>query len=109
MLVLPALVGVENQSSSIRYGFKGRSEHGCHHAQNWSIGDCIADQITVMQVQNRREIQFLPKQAELSNISNPFLVWLFGMEVSVQQIGRDFTHFTLVRAIFLDSNMANQP
>src|SRR5699024_11317681 len=38
----------------------------------------------------------------------PLLVWLFGIEVSVQQIWRNPANFSFVRAIFLDSDTANQ-
>ena len=109
VLVLPALVRVENQLlSPSGYGFKRLLQHGSYHAQNRSVRDGIADQITVVQIQNWREIQLLTKQTELCHIGDPLLVWLFGIEVPVQQIWRNFAHFSLVRTIFLDSDTANQ-
>ena len=51
----------------------------------------------------------MPKQAEFRHVSDPFLVWLFSMEVPIQQIGRNFSHLTLVGAIFLHPDTANQP
>ena len=80
-----------------------------YHAQYWPVRDGIADQITVVQIQNGREIHLLAKQTELGYIGHPFLVWFFRIEVSVQQIRSDFSHFSFVRTIFLDSDTANQP
>ena len=108
MLVLPALIGMKDQIGSIWYLLKSLVQHGCHHAQNRPVRDCIADQIAAVQVENRREIQFLSEQAEFCLIGNPLLVRLFSMKVSVQQIWSDFANFTLVRTIFLHSDTANQ-
>ena len=52
--------------------------------------------------------QFLTKQAELCYIGDPLLIWSFRMEVPIQQIWRDFSHFSFVRVILFDSNTANQ-
>ena len=108
VLVLPALVGVENETCPIRYGCKSFVEHRCYHSQNRSLRDSIAHQISVVQIQNGRKIEFLAKQAELCHISNPLLVRSFRMEVSVQQIGSNPAHFSFVRTIFFDSDTANQ-
>ena len=108
VLVLPALIRMENQPCSIWYSLKRLLQHGSYHAQYWPVRDGIANQITVVQIQNGREIHLLSKQTELSYVGRPFLVWLFRIEVPVQQIRSNFSHFTLVRTIFLDSDTANQ-
>ena len=54
------------------------------HAQNWPVRDGIADQIPVVQIQNRRKVEFLTKQAELRYIGDPLLIWPFCIKVSVQ-------------------------
>ena len=109
VLVLPALVRVENETYPVWYGCKSFVEHRCYHTQNRSLRDGIADQIPVVQIQNGRKIEFLAKQAELCHISDPLLVWLFRMEVSIQQIGRNLSHFSFVGVIFLCPDTTNQP
>ena len=108
VLVLPALVGMRDQSGSIRYLLKSLVQHGGHHAQHRSVRDRVADQITAVQVEDWREIQFLSEQTEFCYIGDPLLVRLFGVEVSVQQIRRNFADFTPVGTIFLHSDAANQ-
>ena len=49
----------------------------------------------------------LAKQTELCHIGDPLLVRLFGAEVPVQQIWRNFAHFSLIRAILLHPDTAN--
>ena len=51
VLVLPALVGVENETCPIRYGCKSFVEHRCYHSQNRSLRDGITHQISVVQIQ----------------------------------------------------------
>ena len=99
---------MEGQSCSIWYSLKGLLKHGSYHTQHWPVRDSIADQITVVQIQNGREIHLLSKQAELGYVGHPFLVWLFRIEVPAQQIRSNFSYFTLVRTIFLDSDTTNQ-
>ena len=53
-------------------------------------------------------MQLLSKQTELGYVGHPFLVWLFRMEVPVQQIRRNLAYFSFVRAIFPDSDTADQ-
>ena len=108
VLVLPALVGMKDQSGSIRYLLKSLVQHAGHHAQHRSVRDRVADQITAVQVEDWREIQFLSEQTEFCYIGDPLLVRLFGVEVSVQQIRRNFADFTPVGTIFLHSDAANQ-
>ena len=50
-------IRMEDQSCSIRYSFKCLLQHGSYHAQYRPVGNGVADQITVVQIQNRREIQ----------------------------------------------------
>ena len=49
LLVLPPLVGVEDQSCPIRDWLKRLREHFCHQTQYRSITEGVANQITVMQ------------------------------------------------------------
>ena len=95
MLILPALIRMEAQLCSIWYSLKCLLQQGSYHAQYWPVRDGIADQITVVQIQNGREIHLLSKQTELGYISHPFLVWLFRIEVPVQQIRSNFSSFPL--------------
>ena len=59
VLVLPSLVGVENQSSPIWCCCKRFVEHGWYHAQHRSVRDGIADPMPVVQLQNGRKIALL--------------------------------------------------
>ena len=83
MLVLPALVRMENEVCSVWNFCKCLVQHGCHHAEHRAIRYGIADQIAAVQIENWRQIQFLAKQTELCHIGDPLLVWLFGAEVPV--------------------------
>ena len=83
VLVLPALVRMENEVCSVRNFCKCLVQHGCHHAEHRVIRYGIADQIAAVQIENWRQIQFLAKQTELCHIGDPLLVWLFGAEVPV--------------------------
>ena len=99
---------MEDQPCSIWYNLKCLFQHGNDHAQYRPVRDGITDQVAVVQIQNGREIHLLSKQTELGYVGHPFLVWLFRIEVPVQQIRSNFSHFTLVRTIFLDPDTANQ-
>lgn len=83
MLILPTLVGVKDQFVSIGYGFKGPGEHDCYHIQYRSVRDGIADQITIVQIENVRKVELLAKQTKFCYIDNPLLVRLFCTEISV--------------------------
>ena len=61
-----------------------------------------------MQIENWGQIQFLAKQAELRHIRDPFLIRLVRMEIPIQQIRCIFAHFSLVGAVFLHPDTANQ-
>ena len=108
VLVLPALVRVENQLRSVWYGFKSLVQHRSYHTQNGPLGDRIAHQIAVVQIQDGREIQFLAEQAEFRHICDPLLAWLFGKEVTVQQVRRDLSDLAFVGAILLHPDTTNQ-
>ena len=58
----------------------------------------MADQITVVQIQNGKKIEVLTIQAEFRYISGPFLAWSFRMEVPVEQIRYNLAHFSLCRS-----------
>ena len=108
VLVLPALVRMKDQPSSIRYLLKSLIQHSRNHTQNRTVGDGIADQIAAAQIKDGREIELLSKQTELCHIRDPFLIRLVRVEIPIQQIGHDFAHFSLVGAIFLHPDTANQ-
>ena len=77
------------------------------NAQHWTIRDGIADQIAAAQIKDGREIELLPKQAELCHIGDPFLVRPVRMEIPFQQVWCDFPHFSLVGMVFLHPDTAN--
>ena len=83
VLILPALIRMENVICSVRNFCKCLVQHSCHHAQHRTIRYGIADQIATVQIENWGQIQFLTKQAELCHIRDPFLIRFFGMEVPI--------------------------
>ena len=48
------------------------------------------------------------RNLKLCNICYPFLVWFFRIKIPLQQIWRDFSHFSLIRTVFFDSDTTNQ-
>ena len=83
VLVLPALVRMENQVCSGRNLRKRFVQHTGYHAEYRTLGDGIADQIAAVQIENRGQIELFSKQAELRHIRDPFLIRLFGMEIPI--------------------------
>ena len=108
VLILPALIRMENQVCSGRDLCKRLVQHGGYHAEYRTIRYGVTDQIAAAQIKDGREIELLSKQTELGHIGDPLLVRLFGAEVPVQQIWRNFAHFSLIRAILLHPDTANQ-
>ena len=83
VLVLPALVRMENQ---VCFGLdlcKRLVQHGGYHAEYRMIRYGVTDQIAAVQIENRGQIELLSKQTELCHIGDPLLVRLFGAEVPV--------------------------
>ena len=72
MLVLPALIRMQDKSSTFGDRFKGFLQHRDNHSEHRPIRDRIADQILAAQIQNGRKVQFLTEQGERSYIGNPF-------------------------------------
>ena len=52
VLVLPALVRMENQAGSVWNFCESPVKHGCYHAQNRSVRNRITDQIAAVQIKN---------------------------------------------------------
>ena len=48
VLILPALIRMEDQSCSIWDSLKCFLQHGSYHAQYWPVRDGIADQISLL-------------------------------------------------------------
>ena len=96
MLVLPSLVRMKDQPGAIRDLLKSLVQHGGYHAEYRTIRYGITDQIAAVQIENRGQIQFLPKQAELCYLRDPLLIRLFRVKIPIQQIRCDFTCFSLL-------------
>ena len=84
VLVLPALIGMENEVCSIRNFCKCLVQHGRHHAEHRTIRYGVTDQIAAAQIKDGREIELLSKQTELCHIGDPLLVRPVRMEVPIQ-------------------------
>ena len=83
VLILPALVRMENRVCSGRDLCKRLVQHGGYHAEYRTIRYGVTDQIAAAQIKDGREIELLSKQTELCHIGDPLLVRLFGAEVPV--------------------------
>ena len=83
VLVLPALVRMENQVCSGRDICKRLIQHGGYHAEYRTIRYGITDQIAAVHIENRGQLELFSKQAELRHIRDPFLIRLFGMEIPI--------------------------
>ncbi len=83
MLVLPALVRMENQVCSGRDLCKRLIQHGGYHAEYRTIRYGITDQIAAVQIENRGQIELFSEQAKLRHIGDPLLVRLFGMKIPI--------------------------
>lgn len=55
VLAVPALIRVENEVCSIRYGFKRLVRYRSYQTHNGLRGDRIAYQIAVVQIQDERD------------------------------------------------------
>ena len=108
VLVVPALVGVQDQLVLLRQDFQCLFQHRCHHQQIRTFGQSIGHNVTAAQIHDRGQVQLLTKQPELRHIRCPLLVRLLCLEVPIQQIFSNFAHFTLVRTVFLHPNTANK-
>ena len=83
VLVLPALVRMENQVCFGRDLLKSLIQHGGYHAEYRTIRDGVTDQIAAAQIENRGQIELFSEQTELCHIRDPFLIRLFGMEIPI--------------------------
>ena len=83
VLVLPALVRMENQVCSGRDLCKRLVQHGGYHAEYRTIRYGVTDQIAAVQIEAGRELELFSKQAKLRHIRDPFLIRLFGMEIPI--------------------------
>ena len=83
VLVLPALVRMENQVCFGRDLLKSLIQHGGYHAEYRTIRDGVTDQIAAAQIENRGQIELFSEQTELCRIRGPFLIRLFGMEIPI--------------------------
>ena len=108
VLVVPALVGVQDQLVLLRQDFQCLFQHRCHHQQIWTFGQSVRHNIAAVQVHDRRQVQLLAKQPELRDIRCPFLVRLLCVEIPIQKILCHLAYFAFVRAVFLHPNTANK-
>ena len=108
VLVVPALIGVQDQIVLFRKDLHGLLQHRRHHQQVRALRQGIGYHIAAAQIHNRGQIQLLSEQAELCDVRCPLLVRLLSMEVTIQQIVCYLAHFTLVRTVFLHPDTADK-
>ena len=59
----------------------------------------VANNFAIEQIETGRQVEFLVVHFELSNICDPFSIWLVCLEVPFQQVWRNFSDFTLVGVV----------
>ncbi|MNJ60661.1 hypothetical protein D3C77_564110 [compost metagenome] len=68
----------------------------------------ISNDLAVVQIHDRRKVQLLACHFELGDIRYPFLIWLIGTEVALQDVGCGFTHQPPIRLVLLGTHRAFQ-
>ena len=109
VLILPALVGMENEIGAVRYLYKGFFHHFSYHGQHRMVVNRVADNITAVKIKDGREVQLLPKQVELCDVGHPLLVGLVRLKVALQKIWRSLTHFAFVGTILFNPDHTDEP
>ena len=99
MLVVPPLIGVQNQSTRCPTLGEGLCQHVHDHLQVGMVRYGVADDFTVVHIEYRREVALVFAYVYLSHIGSPFLVWPCRGEVAVQYVRGNLANFTLVRSI----------
>ena len=74
VLVLPALIGMKNQSRTVWDRVKSFLQHGSDHTEHRMLRDRAAYKILAAQIENWRQVQLLAEQGELCHVCDPFLV-----------------------------------
>jgi len=62
-------------------------EHALDHGRQRSLRDLVRDDLAVIQIHHRRQIQLSIVDLELRHVRHPFLVRLIGPEVTLQMVG----------------------
>ena len=106
VLVLPALIGMKNQSRTVWDCVKSFLQHGSDHTEHRMLRDRAAYKILAAQIENWRQVQLLAEQGELCHVCDPFLVWLLSIEVPIQEIRSNLSNFALVGTVLLHPHLA---
>lgn len=59
VLVVPSPVRVENGICFVGYRFKCIAQRVRHHLQHWPIRDCVTDNLPVVQIHQKGQVEFL--------------------------------------------------
>ena len=97
---------VKTEIQTIFHENKGRYGYRRITAELHNRGFSLNHKTVQRLMKDWRKVEFLTKYAELCYIRYPLLIWFFCTELTVQLIVRDFTHFSLIRPVFLHPNTA---
>lgn len=106
--VLPTLIRVEDRPIVRAQALESTSEHVLDHAEHRRVGSVICDDFAVVEVHDRRQVQLALSNAELRDVSHPFLVGPARLEISFQQVRRDVRAFPCKPAELLHPNSGAQ-
>lgn len=109
VLVLPALIGVHNQSVYRGKAFKRLMEHIRNLLHVWAERKIIRDNFVGIHVKDWRKIALSPGERKLGHIRCPLLQRPVCAEVPVDDISGYLAHFTLIRVVFLLGPFSGQP
>ena len=99
---------MQDQLAVVRNFPKGIFEHCSDLLEAWTLGQRIADDLTIEEVHDRGKIELLPKQLEFGNISCPFPIRFFCFEITLQEVGSDLSHFTPIGTVLLSPQLTGK-
>lgn len=107
-LVLPALIRVEHWGLVRSETSDSGNQHFLHHGAVRSATHLKGNDLLVIEVQNRREIDLLAPDIELRDICYPFLMGLAGPKVTTKNMISHSTNLAPVGLIALGSHQRLQ-
>lgn len=96
MLVLPALVRMQNQICMIWYFRKCFFKHVCCLCKVRMAAQIIRNDFSIVKINNWRQIQFYAEQCKFRNIGDPLLIWLICLEITLKKIRRNPADFSCI-------------
>lgn len=90
VLILPSLMEVKNQSAIVWHFLKRFVQHLRNLFKICPFTDCATDDFSIIQIQNRRQIQLPAKRRKLCDIGCPFLIRFSAWKSLFSRLGAVF-------------------